>query len=153
MIDRVQKLKDARSEAAKEIEEYKAKKEAEYKKFESEVCLHKFIYTAVGEMKIGVDLDAKAYERGGSWAIYQRGERADRILQPLLLPSTTTTLIPPSTLITPQLPLSTTELLPNQHLPINHRRLYKETTCRYRKLHQREPRKDNQEGRRKGLAM
>ena len=37
-IDRVQKLKDARSEAAKEIEEYKAKKEAEYKKFESEVC-------------------------------------------------------------------------------------------------------------------
>jgi hypothetical protein len=34
----VQKLKDARSEAAKEIEEYKAKKEAEYKKFESEVC-------------------------------------------------------------------------------------------------------------------
>jgi V-type H+-transporting ATPase subunit G len=33
----VQKLKDARSEAAKEIEEYKAKKEAEYKKFESEV--------------------------------------------------------------------------------------------------------------------
>ena len=37
-VDRVQKLKDARSEAAKEIEEYKAKKEAEYKKFESEVC-------------------------------------------------------------------------------------------------------------------
>lgn len=36
-LDRVQKLKDARSEAAKEIEEYKAKKEAEYKKFESEV--------------------------------------------------------------------------------------------------------------------
>ena len=37
LVDRVQKLKDARSEAAKEIEEYKAKKEAEYKKFESEV--------------------------------------------------------------------------------------------------------------------
>ena len=36
-VDRVQKLKDARSEAAKEIEEYKAKKEAEYKKFETEV--------------------------------------------------------------------------------------------------------------------
>lgn len=33
----MQKLKDARSEAAKEIEEYKAKKEAEYKKFEGEV--------------------------------------------------------------------------------------------------------------------
>jgi hypothetical protein len=35
--DRVQKLKDARSEAAKEIEEYKAAKEAEFKKFENEV--------------------------------------------------------------------------------------------------------------------
>lgn len=40
LVDRVQKLKDARSEAAKEIEEYKAKKEAEYKKFESEVSHH-----------------------------------------------------------------------------------------------------------------
>lgn len=36
-LDRVQKLKDARSEAAKEIEEYKATKDAEFKKFESEV--------------------------------------------------------------------------------------------------------------------
>lgn len=35
----MQKLKDARSEAAKEIEEYKSKKDAEYKKFESEVCV------------------------------------------------------------------------------------------------------------------
>lgn len=35
--DRIQKLKDARSQAAKEIEEYKAQKEAEFKKFESEV--------------------------------------------------------------------------------------------------------------------
>lgn len=35
--DRVQKLKDARTEAAKEIEEYKAQKEAEFNKFESEV--------------------------------------------------------------------------------------------------------------------
>ncbi|KAI9637021.1 H+-ATPase G subunit-domain-containing protein [Dioszegia hungarica] len=33
---RVQKLKDARSEAAKEIEEYRAKKDKEFKKFESE---------------------------------------------------------------------------------------------------------------------
>ncbi|KAK9466176.1 H+-ATPase G subunit-domain-containing protein [Lipomyces arxii] len=33
---RTQKLKDARSEAAKEIEAYKAAKEAEFKKFESE---------------------------------------------------------------------------------------------------------------------
>jgi V-type H+-transporting ATPase subunit G len=37
--DRVQKLKDARSEAAKEIEEYKASKEAEFKKFEGDVSL------------------------------------------------------------------------------------------------------------------
>lgn len=36
-IDRVQKLKDARSEAAKEIEAYKAKKEEEFKRFKSEV--------------------------------------------------------------------------------------------------------------------
>lgn len=36
--DRIQKLKDARSEAAKEIEEYKASKEAEFKKFEDQVC-------------------------------------------------------------------------------------------------------------------
>jgi hypothetical protein len=35
----VQKIKDARSEAAKEIEAYKAKKEAEYKKYESEVSI------------------------------------------------------------------------------------------------------------------
>lgn len=33
----MQKLKDARSEAAKEIEAYKAKKDEEFKKFESEV--------------------------------------------------------------------------------------------------------------------
>ena len=36
-VDRVQKLKDARSEAAKEIEAYKAKKDQEFKKFESDV--------------------------------------------------------------------------------------------------------------------
>ena len=40
MIDRVQKLKDARTEAAKEIEAYKAKKEDEFKKFESDVSPH-----------------------------------------------------------------------------------------------------------------
>ena len=33
----MQKLKDARSEAAAEIEEYKSKKDQEFKKFESEV--------------------------------------------------------------------------------------------------------------------
>jgi len=35
----VQKIKDARSEAAKEIEAYKAKKEAEYKKYENDVSV------------------------------------------------------------------------------------------------------------------
>jgi hypothetical protein len=37
--DRVQRLKDARTEAAKEIEEYKKSKEAEFKAFEQSVCL------------------------------------------------------------------------------------------------------------------
>jgi hypothetical protein len=36
-IDRVQKLKDARSEAKNEIEEYQVAKEREYKAFESSV--------------------------------------------------------------------------------------------------------------------
>jgi hypothetical protein len=35
--DRVQKLKDARSEAAKEIQAYKDSKDKEFKKFESDV--------------------------------------------------------------------------------------------------------------------
>lgn len=35
--DRVQKLKDARTEASKEIEEYKKAKETEFKKFEASV--------------------------------------------------------------------------------------------------------------------
>lgn len=38
-VDRVQRLKDARSEAAKEIEEYKKQKEAEFKAFEASVRL------------------------------------------------------------------------------------------------------------------
>lgn len=37
--DRVQKLKDARSEAAKEIEQYKKQKEAEFTAFEKEVSV------------------------------------------------------------------------------------------------------------------
>lgn len=36
--DRVQKLKDARTEAEKEIEQYKKAKEQEFKSFESSVC-------------------------------------------------------------------------------------------------------------------
>lgn len=36
-LDRTQRVKDARGEASKEIEELKAKKEAEFKEFESEV--------------------------------------------------------------------------------------------------------------------
>lgn len=39
ITDRVQKLKDARTEAAKEIEQYKAQKESEFKKFESDVSV------------------------------------------------------------------------------------------------------------------
>lgn len=55
----MQKLKDARSEAAKEIEEYKAKKEAEYKKFETEVstCVLKDgpgFNTILGEERMSV---------------------------------------------------------------------------------------------------
>lgn len=37
--DRTKRVKDARSEAQKEIEEYKKEKEAEYQKFEKEVGL------------------------------------------------------------------------------------------------------------------
>jgi F0F1-type ATP synthase membrane subunit b/b' len=37
--DRTKRVKDARSEAQKEIEEYKKEKEAEYQKFEKEVCM------------------------------------------------------------------------------------------------------------------
>lgn len=36
-IDRTQKVKDARSEAAKEVEAYKAQKQKDFKQFESEV--------------------------------------------------------------------------------------------------------------------
>lgn len=36
--DRTKRVKDARSEAQKEIEEYRQKKEEEFKKFETEVC-------------------------------------------------------------------------------------------------------------------
>lgn len=35
--DRTKRVKDARSEAQKEIEDYKKEKEAEYQKFEKEV--------------------------------------------------------------------------------------------------------------------
>ena len=35
--DRTQRVKDARGEAAKEIEAYKAKQEAEFQQFEQEV--------------------------------------------------------------------------------------------------------------------
>jgi len=38
-IDRTQKVKDARSEAAKEVEAYKAQKQKEFKQFEAEVLL------------------------------------------------------------------------------------------------------------------
>jgi V-type H+-transporting ATPase subunit G len=37
MSDRTKRVKDARSEAQKEIDEYKKQKEEEFKKFEAEV--------------------------------------------------------------------------------------------------------------------
>jgi hypothetical protein len=37
-VDRTQKVKDARKEAAKEIEAYKAQKEKEFNEFASKVC-------------------------------------------------------------------------------------------------------------------
>lgn len=39
-IDRTKRVKDARSEAQKEVEEYRKAKEEEFKKFESEVIYH-----------------------------------------------------------------------------------------------------------------
>lgn len=38
-IDRTKRIKEARDEAKKEIDTYRKTKEAEFKKFESEVCL------------------------------------------------------------------------------------------------------------------
>src|ERR1700712_2994406 len=38
LSDRTKRVKDARSEAQKEIEEYRKNKEEEFKKFEAEVC-------------------------------------------------------------------------------------------------------------------
>ena len=38
-LDRVQKLKDARAEASKEVEDYKKQKEKDYKAFESKVSV------------------------------------------------------------------------------------------------------------------
>ena len=38
-LDRTKRVKDAKNEAQKEIEEYRQKKEEEFKKFESEVRL------------------------------------------------------------------------------------------------------------------
>lgn len=40
LVDRTQKLKDARSEAAKEIEELKSKQEDEFNNFKKEVRGH-----------------------------------------------------------------------------------------------------------------
>ena len=51
IIDRVQRLKDARTEAAKEIEELKEQKNAEFKAFEAEV-IHKSIFFFIIYIKI-----------------------------------------------------------------------------------------------------
>lgn len=42
--DRVQRLKDARSEAEKEIEEYKRMKEEEFQAFEASVCHSRYLF-------------------------------------------------------------------------------------------------------------
>lgn len=39
--DRTKKVKEARDEAKKEIDAYRKNKDAEFKKFEAEVCLSK----------------------------------------------------------------------------------------------------------------
>lgn len=39
-LDRTKRVKDARSEAQKEIEEYRNQKETEFKTFEKEVSIH-----------------------------------------------------------------------------------------------------------------
>jgi hypothetical protein len=44
MIDRVQRAKDARLEATKEIENIKAQKNAEYQNFVAQVCLFFFFF-------------------------------------------------------------------------------------------------------------
>lgn len=46
-IDRVQKLKDARTEASKEIDDYKKAKEEEFKKFESSVSYMAIYHTSL----------------------------------------------------------------------------------------------------------
>lgn len=38
LLDRTKRVKDAKAEAQKEIEEYRQQKEEEFKKYESEVC-------------------------------------------------------------------------------------------------------------------
>jgi hypothetical protein len=64
-VDRVQKLKDARSEAAKEIEEYKSKKEAEYKKFETDVRALSHLIIARMLLQMRAREEAGQMPRGG----------------------------------------------------------------------------------------
>lgn len=42
-VDRTKRVKDARSEAQKEIEQYREKKEEEFKAFEKEVCTNQHV--------------------------------------------------------------------------------------------------------------
>lgn len=67
--DRVQKLKDARSEAAKEIESYRAQKQKDFEAFEAEVS---------GRMKLcqgGVDDRGRRYGVGGDTSDVSRQTR------------------------------------------------------------------------------
>ena len=50
--DRTKRVKDARSEAQKEIEEYKKEKEAEYQKFEKEVGMDLYSTTMSDDRRL-----------------------------------------------------------------------------------------------------
>jgi hypothetical protein len=59
--DRVQKLKDARSEAAKEIEAYKVQKQKDYEAYEAEVnTVPAFIVTGVQSSNIALSHSTRA---------------------------------------------------------------------------------------------
>ena len=48
--DRTKRIRDAKSEAQKEIEEYRSQKENEYKKFEAEVSFETFIASSLSPL-------------------------------------------------------------------------------------------------------
>lgn len=124
--DRGQKLKDARSEAAKEIEAYKSQKEEEFKKFESEVS--------------GPSLVSRSWIMGVAFvgATESRCMPADRSSSSH---HPTTSYQPTSTPIdlVPSLNSTLTAHLPNLIIPIHHRLNDKETTLRAGRGSREEP--------------